>query len=333
VSRGQDTLRARLADPAPLSREDADALVDGLADVGVDEGLRRSWLLGLSARAVRADELAALAEAMRARAVPVSAPVEAVDSAGTGGDASHSVNLSTAAALVVASCGVPVVKHGNRAISGRCGSADVLEALGVPLAASAMQAEDQLARAGFTFLFAPTFHAATRAIGPLRRALGVPTAFNLLGPLTNPARPRVQLVGAASPGASGAIAGALGALGVRGAVVHGDNGWDEATPCSPWTRWGSDGSVGVEDAAGWGVSPCAAVALAGGEPSMNAGILLRAFDGARDGPAAGVFDAVRLQAALLLNLAGYPRDEAVTRATEALTSGSVRRVLSLLAAS
>ena len=333
MSRGQDTLRARLADPAPLSREDADALVDGLADVGVDEGLRRSWLLGLSARAVRADELAALAEAMRARAVPVSAPVEAVDSAGTGGDASHSVNRSTAAALVVASCGVPVVKHGNRAISGRCGSADVLEALGVPLAASAMQAEDQLARAGFTFLFAPTFHAATRAIGPLRRALGVPTAFNLLGPLTNPARPRVQLVGAASPGASGAIAGALGALGVRGAVVHGDNGWDEATPCSPWTRWGSDGSVGVEDAAGWGVSPCAAVALAGGEPSMNAGILLRAFDGARDGPAAGVFDAVRLQAALLLNLAGYPRDEAVTRATEALTSGSVRRVLSLLAAS
>jgi anthranilate phosphoribosyltransferase len=333
VSRGQDTLRARLADPAPLSREDADALVDGLADVGVDEGLRRSWLLGLSARAVRADELAALAEAMRARAVPVSAPVEAVDSAGTGGDASHSVNLSTAAALVVASCGVPVVKHGNRAISGRCGSADVLEALGVPLAASAMQAEDQLARAGFTFLFAPTFHAATRAIGPLRRALGVPTAFNLLGPLTNPARPRVQLVGAASPGASGAIAGALGALGVRGAVVHGDNGWDEATPCSPWTRWGSDGSVGVEDAAGWGVSPCAAVALAGGEPSMNAGILLRAFDGARDGPTAGVFDAVRLQAALLLNLAGYPRDEAVTRATEALTSGSVRRVLSLLTAS
>lgn len=332
MSHARDALAARLTDPTTLSVADADALVDALADAEVAHETRRAWLIGLSERPVAAEELAALAGAMRARAVPVVAPEGAIDSAGTGGDASHSVNLSTAAALVVAACGVPVVKHGNRAVSGRCGSADVLEALGVVLATSAGQAEDQLARAGFTFLFAPTFHAATREIGPLRRALGVPTAFNLLGPLTNPARPAVQLVGAASPAAAGALAGALARLGVSGATVHGDNGWDEATPCCPWTQWGTDGSVRKEDAGAWGLPACSPADLAGGEAADNAAALERLFAGERAGRARGLFDAVALQAALMLTLVGQPRATAVRLAFDALASGSVRSVLERLRA-
>ncbi len=330
MTRRSDVLSARLADPAPLSVGDADVLVEALADVEVEEGTRRRWLFGLSARPVEAEELAALGAAMRARAMPVAAPPGAVDSAGTGGDASHSVNLSTAAALVVAACGVPVVKHGNRAVSGRCGSADVLEALGVVLATSPQQAEAQLDRAGFTFLFAPTFHAATRAIGPLRRSLGVPTAFNLLGPLTNPARPEVQLVGAASPVAASALAGALRQLGVRGATVHGDNGWDEASPCAPWTQWGTDGTRVRDTALRWGIDACDPADLAGGDPADNADALRRVFAGDGRERSRGLFDAVRLQAALILTLRGQERAHAVASATEALTSGAVRSVLERL---
>jgi anthranilate phosphoribosyltransferase len=318
-------IRARLQDERPLLDDDADALLDALVGDAPDAD-RRDLLLAMGPRALAGAELAALAMALRRRAHPVSAPAHAVDTAGTGGDASHSVNLSTAAALVVAAAGVPVVKHGNRAISGRCGSADVVEALGVPIAATPAQAERQLERTGFTFLFAPAFHPTLAVLGPLRRSLAVRTAFNVLGPLINPARPGAQLVGAWSPEVAASMADALLHLPVRAAaVVHGAPAWDEATPCGPFHRWTvADGEVAhreIDPRFTYGVRPCAPEALAGGDASDNASLLQSVFSGV---PGA-IRDAVALNAALLLEVVGAAPTPAAAweRANQTIDSGAV----------
>ena len=184
-------------------------------------------LLALRTRGETVDELTGFARAMRERVVPVSAPDGAIDTCGTGGDGSRTFNISTAAALVVAAAGVTVAKHGNRAMSSATGSADVLEALGIPIDHGADSAARALADDGFAFLFAPSYHPAMRHAGPVRRELGVPTAFNLLGPMTNPAGVRRQVIGVADPAAAAKVAHVLFRLGSeRALVVHG-NGVDE----------------------------------------------------------------------------------------------------------
>jgi anthranilate phosphoribosyltransferase len=185
-------------------------------------------LIGLAMKGERPAELVGLARTMRAHGVTIDAGADAVDTCGTGGDRSGTFNLSTAAAIVVAGTGQPVVKHGNRSVSSHCGSADVLEALGVTVTAPPEIVQRAITEVGLAFCFAPTFHPAMRHAGETRKALGVPTAFNLLGPLTNPARVSYQVVGVARPELTELMARALQQLGLRRAwVVHGADGLDE----------------------------------------------------------------------------------------------------------
>ncbi len=185
-------------------------------------------LIGLAMKGERPAELVGFARTMRARGLTIDGGPGAVDTCGTGGDRAGTFNISTAAALVVAGAGVPVVKHGNRSVSSHCGSADVLEALGVTIAAPPATVQRAVTEAGIGFCFAPTFHPAMRHAVEARKALGVPTAFNLLGPLTNPARVRFQVVGVARPELTELIARALQQLGAaRAWVVHGADGLDE----------------------------------------------------------------------------------------------------------
>src|SRR6516225_6674412 len=191
-------------------------------------------LLGaLATKGVVADELRGLARAMRARARHPGTPatLRAIDIVGTGGDGSGSLNISTGTALLTAACDVPVIKHGNRSISSRAGSADLLEALGLRLPLDEQQAADCLAATNFTFLFAPYYHPAMKAVAPVRAALGVRTIFNIMGPLTNPAAPPFHLIGAYSLDVAKLIAQTLAGMPIeRTFVVHGAEGWDEPTP-------------------------------------------------------------------------------------------------------
>jgi anthranilate phosphoribosyltransferase len=174
---------------------------------------------------------------MRALARKPALPpgLDAIDIVGTGGDASGSLNLSTGAALLAAACGLPVVKHGNRSVSSRSGSADLLEQLGFTLPLDETRAARCFAATGFTFLFAPYFHPAMKVLAPIRAALGIRTVFNLLGPLTNPAAPRFRLIGAYDASTAELMAGTLAGMDIERAwVVHGAGGWDEATPIGPF---------------------------------------------------------------------------------------------------
>lgn len=306
-----------------LSEPEASDLLAVLCDPDTSDTVRAGLLVALRAKGETADEIRGLAIAMRWAAHEV--PAEGVlDTCGTGGDGSGSVNLSTAAALVVASCGVPVAKHGNRANSSRAGSACVLEALGVPLTRDPDTAVLRLARHGFVFLFAPAFHPLMAALAGTRRALGVRTVLNLLGPLTNPARPAFQLIGAADPEIALRLAHAAVGLVPRAYVVHGAPGWDEATPVGPFLRFSVDGDEVTQawvDPEVYGIPRCSAEALVGGDAAHNAGILERVFAG-EPGP---VRDAVVLNAALALELTGL--SDPADAAARAIDSGAVARLL------
>jgi anthranilate phosphoribosyltransferase len=256
----------------------------------------------------------------------------AVDVVGTGGDRSGSLNLSTGSALVTASAGVPVVKHGNRSMTSQSGSADVLEALGLPMPMNEDQVQRLFEATGFTFLFAPYFHPAMAAIMPVRRALAVRTVFNILGPLTNPAAPPYLVIGAFDPAAAGLMAGALSGLDIeRAFVVHGAGGWDEPSPLGEFllfdVRPGSvvESAVDPEDL---GMKPCAPDDLAGGTPEHNAARLLDVLQGER-GPHR---DAIVLGAALALEVTGHASgpDEAVQMAAAAIDDGKTRALAKAL---
>ena len=212
-----------------LSTDEAAAAMGAIMDGQAQSSHIAGLLMALALKGERPQEMVGFARAMRARAVPLPRPVAAVlDTCGTGGDGAQTFNVSTAAALVVAGAGVVVAKHGNRAVSSQCGSADVFEALGVNLGATADRVADALDQANIAFFFAPAWHPSMKHAGPTRRELGVRTAFNLLGPLTNPAGPRRQLIGVSRPEHTELIARTLGELGSERAwVVHGAGGLDE----------------------------------------------------------------------------------------------------------
>ena len=291
-----------------------------------------SFLTALAMREATVDEIVGAARAMRASMHKVAAPPGAIDLCGTGGDGHGTLNVSTAAAFVVAACGVPVAKHGNRNMSSRTGTADVLEALGVKIDIDAATAERCLREAGLSFLFAQTFHPAMKCVAPVRKELGFRTIFNLLGPISNPAGVRRQLLGIYSRDWIEPIAHVLAKLGTEKAwIVHGRDGLDEMTTTATThvaildhgnviTR-----EVTPEDA---GLPRATLTALKGGEPAENAAALRALLEGAK-----GAYrDIVLLNAAAALIVADKVAElkEGVALAARAIDSGGAKAVLAKL---
>jgi anthranilate phosphoribosyltransferase len=294
-------------------------------------------LMGLRVRGESAEVVAAVAQSLRSAMVvlPAQRPDELVDTCGTGGGSLQTFNISTAAALLAAGAGARVAKHGNRSFTSRSGSADVLEALGVPIERPVAVMERALDEAGIVFMFAPLMHPAMRFVGPVRRELAVPTVMNVVGPLANPASAGRQVVGVAEAHRIPLIAGALAALGsVHALVVHGEPGMDEISPLGLTHVVEIRGGSSSE----WTIDPrehglgCADVAdLAGGEPAENAAVILAVLSG---GGPAGARAAVVLNAAAALYVAGcaptFPAG--VEAAAAALASGAGLRALDRLRA-
>ena len=303
------------------------AIMDGEATPAQIGGL----LAAMAVRGEAEDEIVGFARAMRTRGLPLRS-TGAIDMCGTGGDGAGTFNISTVASLVVAGCGVPVAKHGNRAVSGNCGSADVLEHLGVRIDPPLETVQRCLDEVGWAFLFAPAFHASTRHAAAPRRELGVRTVFNLLGPLTNPARPEAQVVGVPRPELTELLAGCLGRLGVQRAwVVHGA-GLDELSPAASTRvsecREGTVRTFTIQ-AADTGCAPCAVEDLRGGDAAHNAAIARRVLAGETGAPR----EAVVLNAAAALVVAGRAKGlpEGARQARESLDRGAAASVLDRVA--
>jgi anthranilate phosphoribosyltransferase len=327
----------RLLDARDLSESEAEALVVELTQADASPAVAGAVLAALRVKGVVADEVRGFARGMRrlARRPRIPSDVRAIDVVGTGGDGSGSLNISTGTALLTAACGIPVVKHGNRSISSRAGSADVLEALGMRLPLDEQAAPDCLAAAHFTFLFAPYYHPAMKALAPVRTALGVRTVFNLLGPLTNPAEPAFHVIGAPRLAEAKLIADTLAGMPIeRAFVIHGAEGWDEPTPMGPFTLFDvREGhvSAAVRSPAEYGLAACASSGLAGGDAQHNARAMRAVLTGEDRGPHR---DCLLLGAALALEVAGTassPRD-ALDRAAHAIDGGAARRVLDAVVA-
>jgi anthranilate phosphoribosyltransferase len=294
--RSWPALLGRLLGGTDLTAEDTAWVMDQVLAGDASDVRLAGFLVALRAKGETAEEIAGLAEAMlsHARRVPLAGP--AVDVVGTGGDHSQSVNISSMAAIVVAAAGVPVVKHGNRAASSRSGAADLLEALGVAIDLPPDGVSRCLAEVGIGFCFAPVFHPAMRYAAPARSQLGVPTAMNLLGPLTNPAQPPAGLIGCADARLAPVIAAVLAGRGSCALVVRGDDGLDEITTTSSTSVWVvRSGAVKLEslDVAELGVPRATAADLRGGDAEFNADVARRMVAG-ETGP---VRDAVLVNAA------------------------------------
>ncbi len=320
-----DQVRAALAavvDGRTLTLDEARSAMGSVMDGEASPALLAALLVALRMRGETVDELAGFATAMRERALKVDAPDGAIDTCGTGGDASGTFNISTTAAIVVASAGVPVAKHGNRAMTSRSGSADVLEALGIRIDHDAASASAALRDLGFAFMFAPSFHPAMKHAGPTRREIGVRTAFNLIGPLTNPAGAKRQLIGVADSVAAAKMAEVLHRLGSERAFVVGGQGIDEL-PLDGTGVIHDVSPAGIEvrsvDAAALGLTKTSNAKLSGGSPDENASILeaiLRGEPGARR-------DVVLLNAGAAFVVAGVADDLAagIDRAALTIDSG------------
>ncbi|MGH8206532.1 MAG: anthranilate phosphoribosyltransferase [Steroidobacteraceae bacterium] len=325
-----------LLDGQDLLEADAGRLLAALTAAELAPAMAGALLAALRAKGVTAAELRGFAAMMRtlARRPQLGMVAGAVDIVGTGGDRSGSLNLSTGAALLTAACGVPVIKHGNRSISSRAGSADVLQALGLPVPLDETAAVRCFAELGFTFLFAPYYHAATRNIAPVRAALGVRTVFNILGPLSNPAAPPFLVLGAYERGVAELMAQSLPGSGIeRAFVIHGAEGWDEPTPVGPFCLFEVTSSGCRQQQqrapADYGLPLCRPDALAGGDAQYNARELKRVLTGESRGAHR---DALLLGAALALEVTGRessPR-AAGARAAQGIDSGAARELLSRL---
>jgi anthranilate phosphoribosyltransferase len=332
----RDTLE-RLLNRQDLAEPEAAGLLVALTDPAMPPAMAGALLAALRSKGLTADEVRGFASAMRGLARRPSLPAvgPTVDIVGTGGDASGSFNISTGASLLSAALGARVVKHGNRSVSSRSGSADLLECLGLPLPLDEKRAGDCLAATGFTFLFAPHYHPAMKEVASVRRALGVRTVFNLLGPLTNPAAPPFGLIGAYSRDAAKLMADTLAGMPIeRVFVVHGEPGWDEPTPCGPFELYDvRPGQVErtERDPLAYGLPRCAPAALAGGDAAHNAVALRAVFAGEDRGAHR---DALVLNAALVLEVTGAVAEPraAIDAAQSAIDRGDGLRLLERLAA-
>ncbi|MBH9538095.1 anthranilate phosphoribosyltransferase [Novosphingopyxis sp. YJ-S2-01] len=319
-----------LPDPArPLSQDEASAAFASILDGKHGEAAITDFLIGMAVRGETADEIAGAAREMRTRMTPVAAPLGAIDVCGTGGDGANSVNISTAVAIVVAACGVPVAKHGSRAATSRTGAADTLEEIGVNLSITPEEAQQSLEELGLAFFFAPTHHPALAALAPIRKRIGRRTIFNMLGPLANPARIRNHLIGVARPDLAATYADAASRLGYEHAmIVSGDEGLDELSISGSSTIFHVRGdtvtkaAVHPEDA---GLPTHKLEALKGGDAHENASALRRLLQGNR-----GAYrDAVLLNSAAALMVAGEVENwkDGVEEAAEAIDKGLANALL------
>ncbi|MEI6830836.1 MAG: anthranilate phosphoribosyltransferase [Synechococcaceae cyanobacterium ELA445] len=321
------TLLERLLQGHSLDGSEAARLMEGWLQGSIDPVLTGALLAALRAKGTTGEELAAMASVLRqACPLPAARPaLPLVDTCGTGGDGADSFNISTAVAFTAAACGATVAKHGNRSASGRVGSADVLEALGLNLKADPAEVIAALPRAGVTFLFAPGWHPALVGLAPLRRSLGVRTVFNLLGPLVNPLRPEAQVLGVARADLLDPMADALARLGLeRAVVVHGHGGLDEASLSGPSELrlvQGERVSAGSIDPEALGLSLATPEDLAGGDLAVNRAILEAVLQGRGS---AAQRDVVALNTALVLWAAGRVDSIALglPPAQQALASGA-----------
>ncbi|HUF77479.1 MAG TPA: anthranilate phosphoribosyltransferase [Thermoanaerobaculia bacterium] len=324
---------SRLLDGGDLTRQEMEELFGRLMDGLIPDPVKAALLVALRMKGETAPEIAGAASAMRARAVKIPHRRErVVDTCGTGGDQRGTFNISTAAALVAAAGGVPVAKHGNRSVSSRSGSADVLAALGVDIEVPPAVAGRALDEVGIAFLFAPLLHPAMREVMPVRKTLGVRTVFNVLGPLTNPAGARRQVMGVYAEGLVEPIARVLAELGSEHAmVVHGSDGLDEITTTGP-TLVGEvrHGEIVVYEMApeSFGVARAELRELAGGDPEENA----RTMERVLGGEAGAVADVVALNAGAALFVGGVAEGMAagVERARELLATGAGMATLEAL---
>jgi anthranilate phosphoribosyltransferase len=327
----------RLIDGEDLEAGDVEGFFGAVMDGDLSAAQVAAVLVALRIKGETGAEVAAAARAMRARAVPVALtePDRAVDTCGTGGDGASTINVSTAAALVVAAAGVPVAKHGNRSVSSGCGSADVLEALGVELDLGGEAVARLVDEVGIAFLFAPRFHPAMKAVMPVRRDLGVRTTFNLLGPLTNPAGVRRQVLGVWGRDVQQLVAEALADLGAtRALVVHSDDGLDELSVATRTrvveVRDGAVAGTWTADPEDLGVAASEPESLRGGDAAYNADRLRSILAGGERSAAA---EAVALNAAAALVVGGIADDLAggLVAAREVLRSGAALARLEALA--
>ena len=312
-----------------LSEAEAEAAFAAMLDGQTSDAEIARFLIALSERGETAAEIAGAARAMRARLIPIEAPANAIDVCGTGGDGHHTLNVSTAVALVVAACGVPVAKHGNRAASSKAGAADTLEALGLDMEKAGQTAQQTLRDLGICFLFAANHHPAMRRIQPIRKTIGQRTIFNLMGPLSNPARVGRQLIGIARPAYVPIYAQAMAALGTeRSMIVSGDEGLDELSLAGGNELadvLGHDFEMHRFDAAQAGLQHAPVETIRGGDAVHNAAALRALLMGA-PGP---YRDAVLLNAAAALLVAGEVEDwrAGVEEAGEALDKGLAKALL------
>ena len=326
----------KLLDRKQLARAEARAVMDEIMRGEATPAQIGGFLIALRSKGETADEIAGCAEAMRDHALVVRpGRDDLVDTAGTGGDGAHTINISTAAALVAAAAGAAVAKHGNRAVSSACGSADVLEALGFTLEQAPPRIAQSIDELGFGFLFAPSHHPAMRHAAAVRKELATRTVFNVLGPLTNPAGARAQVVGVYSPELVPTIAEVLVRLGARRAyVVHGAGGIDELSPVGPnLLAEVVDGEVferRLDPEAELGIPRCSVDELRGGNPADNAESIRTVFAGANGGRR----NAILLNAAGAIAAGGHAADlrEGLELARKAIDSGAATERLELLIA-
>ena len=315
-----------------LTADEAYQAMSALLAGSASDSVIAAFLVALKMKGETAAELAGFARAMRERMIAVDAGADVIDTCGTGGDASGTFNISTAAALVVAGAGARVAKHGNRSLSSSSGSADVLEALGVRISMTPEEAARSVREIGIGFLFAPHLHPAMKYAQPVRRELKMRTVFNLLGPLANPARAQRQLIGAPSAETARLIADALSYLGTsRAFVVHGHGGLDEISTTGPthvWEVQGSDVSEHQWTPAIFGLTPDSPEYLAGGDPARNAQIIRSILAGEPGAPR----NIVVANAAAALVLAGCARDlcAGVVLASQSIDSGAAANKLDQL---
>ncbi|HLG66388.1 MAG TPA: anthranilate phosphoribosyltransferase [Acidimicrobiales bacterium] len=334
---GWPSVLGRLLGAGSLGERDAELVIGQVLDGSATAAQTAALLVALRAKGETVEEMTGLVRAMLARAEPLMLPCPAIDVVGTGGDRLRSINVSTIAACIAAGAGVAVCKHGNRAASSSVGTADVLEALGVAVDLGPAGVARCVAEAGMGFCYAPRFHPALRHLGPIRRELGIPTVFNFLGPLANPARVDRQLVGVSDPAMATKMASVLGANGSRRAmVVYADDGLDELSVTSPSTvvEMVGDGQGSFEvrswrmDPVALGFAPATMEDLRGGDAAFNAKVIRSVLEGER-GPRR---DIGLLNAAAALVVAGRVDDlgAGIELATESVERGRAAAVLDRL---
>jgi anthranilate phosphoribosyltransferase len=326
-----DELKEKLEQKDDLTREESKYAVFAMMEECWLPDQTRCFLIALHEKGETVDEIVGFAEAMRVKAVRIHLNGQRLlDTCGTGGDKKRTFNISTIAAFVLAGCRIPVVKHGNRAASSACGSADLLQALGISCRMSPDQVPVALERTCFAFLFAPAYHPATRAVAEIRRQIHAPTIFNLLGPLTNPASPAAQLIGVYEKKALPLMERALRKMDPekRAMLIHSSEGHDEATLSNAFFLHSTFGKAGVQTAAAYGFNACADADLCGGSPQENARIAMEVLKGTQSPQR----DTVSLNA--VLGYLAFHEDASIDVAREAvresIDSGAALRVVQKL---